>query len=66
MILGDNIYFGNGLSGLLETAMSRSVGATVFGYRVSDPERYGVVQFDAEHRVLSIEENRKSPNLATL
>ena len=61
MILGDNIYFGNGLSGLLETAMSRSVGATVFGYRVSDPERYGVVQFDAEHRVISIEEKPQKP-----
>ena len=61
MILGDNIFFGNGLSGLIETAMSRSVGATVFGYRVSDPERYGVVQFDDQYRAVSIEEKPKEP-----
>ena len=46
MILGDNIYYGNGLSKLLKEAIQNNVGATVFGYYVDDPERFGVVEFD--------------------
>jgi glucose-1-phosphate thymidylyltransferase len=54
MVLGDNIFFGHGLTKLLGQASGQETGATVFGYRVSDPERYGVVSFDAEGRVESI------------
>lgn len=61
MILGDNIFFGNGISTLTETAMARVQGATVFGYRVQDPERYGVVEFDSHQNVISIEEKPKTP-----
>jgi len=61
LILGDNIFYGHGLSGLLETARERPSGATVFGYRVTDPERYGVVEFDRADRVVSIEEKPKTP-----
>ena len=61
MILGDNIFFGNGISTLTETAMARVQGATVFGYRVQDPERYGVVEFDSHQNVISIEEKPKEP-----
>jgi glucose-1-phosphate thymidylyltransferase len=56
LVLGDNIFYGHGFADLLEKAVSTSVGATVFGYHVHDPERYGVVDFDAQGRVLSIEE----------
>lgn len=56
MVLGDNIFYGDGLQSLLSRAHARSDGATVFGYHVSDPERYGVVEFDRDGRVLSIEE----------
>ncbi|MEO6907604.1 MAG: glucose-1-phosphate thymidylyltransferase RfbA, partial [Abditibacteriaceae bacterium] len=56
LILGDNIFYGQGLTGLLRQAASLQKGATIFGYRVQDPERYGVMEFDAEGKVLSIEE----------
>jgi glucose-1-phosphate thymidylyltransferase len=60
MVLGDNIFFGHGLPELLRSATSRS-DATVFAYRVEDPERYGVVEFDAAGRAVSIEEKPKVP-----
>ncbi len=56
LVLGDNIYYGQGLGKTLRRVESRESGATVFGYRVRDPERYGVVEFDAENRVVGIEE----------
>lgn len=56
LILGDNIYYGYGLSKILQEASSLDKGATVFGYYVNDPERYGVVDFNKEGKVLSIEE----------
>lgn len=61
MVLGDNIFFGHGLPDLLNAAGARPEGGTVFGYQVSDPERYGVVAFDREGKVLSIEEKPKAP-----
>jgi glucose-1-phosphate thymidylyltransferase len=61
LALGDNLFHGHGLGDRLESAAARSEGATVFGYWVSDPERYGVVEFDTEGRVLSIEEKPKKP-----
>jgi glucose-1-phosphate thymidylyltransferase len=61
LALGDNVFHGHGLGGTLETAARRREGATVFGYRVSDPERYGVVEFDAQGRAISIEEKPKKP-----
>jgi glucose-1-phosphate thymidylyltransferase len=61
LILGDNIFYGHGLAGLLQRAAALDTGATIFGYRVSDPERYGVVDFDAQRRVLSIEEKPLKP-----
>jgi glucose-1-phosphate thymidylyltransferase len=61
LILGDNLYFGHGLPEQLARAATRTEGATVFGYRVRDPERYGVVEFDAEGRAISIEEKPKKP-----
>src|SRR5260221_505724 len=61
LILGDNIYFGHGLPDLLSNAAARTVGATVFAYHVSDPERYGVVGFDETGRATSIEEKPKVP-----
>ncbi len=60
MILGDNIYYGNGLSKLLKEAIQNNVGATVFGYYVDDPERFGVVEFDESSKVISIEEKPKT------
>jgi glucose-1-phosphate thymidylyltransferase len=59
LILGDNIFYGHGLPDLLSRAVARTVGATVFAYRVSDPERYGVVGFDPTGRVTSLEEKPK-------
>jgi glucose-1-phosphate thymidylyltransferase len=56
---GDNIFYGHGLPDMLSRAVARAVGATVFGYRVSDPERYGVVGFDQTGRVTSLEEKPK-------
>lgn len=61
MVLGDNIFFGHGLPELLKSASLRSKGATVFGYHVSDPERYGVVDFDALGCVKSITEKPANP-----
>jgi len=61
LVLGDNIFYGNDLSGLLISAGSRTSGATVFAYHVQEPERYGVVEFDAENRAISIEEKPKAP-----
>jgi len=61
LILGDNIFYGHGLTDLLQRAGEREHGATVFGYWVRDPERYGVAEFSAEGRVLSIEEKPESP-----
>ncbi len=61
LILGDNIYYGQGLSALLRRATARERGATVFGYYVRDPERYGVVSFDECGRAVAIEEKPKAP-----
>ena len=61
LVLGDNIYHGPGLSGLLKAANEKEIGATVFGYHVSDPERFGVVEFDANKRAVSIEEKPCMP-----
>jgi len=61
LILGDNIFHGQGLPETVLAAAARSEGATVFGYRVKDPERYGVVEFDVEGRALSIEEKPERP-----
>lgn len=61
LILGDNLYYGDGLTDVLHRAAARTSGATVFAYRVSDPERYGVVSFDAAGKALSIEEKPKLP-----
>ncbi|MGB7268539.1 MAG: glucose-1-phosphate thymidylyltransferase RfbA [Albidovulum sp.] len=61
MVLGDNVFFGEGLSTRLGSADARQKGGTVFGYRVSDPERYGVVEFDREGRVLSLVEKPEEP-----
>ncbi len=61
LILGDNIFHGGGLSEVLERATRRLDGATVFGYWVKDPERYGVVEFDSNHQVLGIEEKPRQP-----
>ncbi len=64
MVLGDNVFFGEGLSTKLKAADAHTTGGTVFGYRVSDPERYGVVEFDREGRVLSIVEKPEKPKSA--
>jgi len=63
LVLGDNIFYGTGLSGMLRDARERASagGAVVFGYRVSDPERYGVVEFDGSGRAVSIEEKPAHP-----
>jgi len=61
LVLGDNIYYGHDFAGLLDSATSRTSGASVFAYHVTDPERYGVVDFDADKRALSIEEKPKAP-----
>ena len=61
LVLGDNIFFGAHLSDLLQRAISREVGATVFSTRVEDPERYGVVEFDTNKRAVSLEEKPSAP-----
>jgi glucose-1-phosphate thymidylyltransferase len=61
LILGDNIFYGHGLVDQLRAAGERTRGATVFGYWVADPERYGVAEFDAEGNVLSLEEKPAAP-----
>ena len=61
LILGDNIYHGNGLTKMLQRAASKEKGATVFSYQVKDPERFGVVEFDADMNAISIEEKPEEP-----
>ncbi|MCK4887987.1 MAG: glucose-1-phosphate thymidylyltransferase RfbA [Planctomycetes bacterium] len=61
LILGDNIFYGHGLVELLGKAIKQETGATIFGYRVKDPERYGVVEFDESGRAISIEEKPRKP-----
>ena len=61
LVLGDNIFYGAGLQAMLRRAAKRETGATVFGYRVADPERYGVVSFDADDRAVTIEEKPERP-----
>ena len=62
MVLGDNIFFGHGLPEVLADADAQDTGATVFGYRVSDPERYGVVEFDDEARCKVSLKNQRCPH----
>ena len=61
LVLGDNIFYGHGLPDLLRDAVNKPHGATVFGYYVSDPERYGVVEFDSQGRAVSLEEKPAQP-----
>ena len=61
LILGDNLFYGHGLSEMLEKSSKKEKGATIFGYLVDDPKRYGVVEFDKNKKVLSIEEKPKNP-----
>lgn len=61
LVLGDNIYYGSGLSKLVQNAAQKESGATVFGYHVNDPERFGVVEFDENMHALSLEEKPKQP-----
>ena len=61
LALGDNIFYGQGFAGALQRAAARTSGATVFAYRVRDPERYGVVSFDGDGRAIEIEEKPKAP-----
>lgn len=61
LVLGDNIFYGHGLSNMLQTAAKTDDGAVVFGYYVNDPERYGVVEFDSNGKVVSLEEKPEKP-----
>jgi len=61
LILGDNLFYGDGLTQMLASARDRESGASVFAYRVSEPGRYGIVEFDAQNRVVSVEEKPRSP-----
>lgn len=61
LVLGDNIYYGGGLSKMLQRAAAKEKGATVFGYHVTDPERFGVVEFDKNQQAISIEEKPEHP-----
>lgn len=61
MVLGDNIFYGNGFGKLLKAAANKEKGATVFGYYVEDPERFGIVEFDKEGRAVSLEEKPQNP-----
>lgn len=61
MVLGDNIFYGSGLTNHLKTAAQKKNGATIFGYYVDDPERFGIVEFDTAGRAISIEEKPKHP-----
>jgi glucose-1-phosphate thymidylyltransferase len=61
LVLGDNIFYGHDFSGMLDRAQQHTDGATIFAYAVTDPERYGVAEFDASGRVISLEEKPKNP-----
>ena len=61
LVLGDNIFYGQGFTPMLRQAVARQKGATVFGYQVKDPERFGVVEFDEQKRAISLEEKPKHP-----
>ncbi len=61
LILGDNIFFGQGFSSRLREAAARTSGATIFGYEVKDPREYGVIEFDDDHQVVSVEEKPENP-----
>ena len=61
LVLGDNIFYGRGFQGILNSAAGLQTGATIFGYEVRDPERYGVVEFDAERNAISLEEKPQEP-----
>ena len=61
LVLGDNIFYGQGFTPMLRKAVARQKGATVFGYQVKDPERFGVVEFDEQKRAVSLEEKPKHP-----
>ncbi len=61
LVLGDNIFWGQGFTPILEDAVKRQKGATVFGYQVNDPERFGVVAFDENQKVISLEEKPENP-----
>ena len=61
LVLGDNLFYGAGLSDLVTAAAGRDVGATIFGYQVNDPQRYGIVELDADDRPVSIEEKPEDP-----
>ena len=61
LVLGDNIFWGQGFTPILKNVVSRRKGATVFGYQVNDPERFGVVEFDSSKKAISIEEKPKNP-----
>lgn len=61
LILGDNIFYGHNFTKILEQAASRDIGATIFGYHVKDPERFGVVEFDQNHKAVSLEEKPVNP-----
>ncbi len=61
LVLGDNIFHGHGFSTLMKNAISKNKGATVFGYMVKDPERFGVVEFDKNHKAISLEEKPQMP-----
>lgn len=61
LVLGDNIFYGQGFSPKLQRAASRKTGATIFGYQVKDPQRFGVVEFDKDQKVLSLEEKPSKP-----
>ena len=61
LVLGDNIFYGQGFKAFLNTAKERDNGATIFGYQVSEPERFGVVEFDDQNKAVSVEEKPKMP-----
>lgn len=61
LVLGDNVFYGHGFPGLLANACSRAAGATIFACRVNDPQRYGVVEFEADRAAVSIEEKPQKP-----
>lgn len=61
LVLGDNIFYGQAFSNILKSAASRETGATIFGYQVKDPERFGVVEFDSEMKAISLEEKPENP-----